>query len=168
MQQSIPWSSSVSVFVIERMVIIYSLKCILVFSFVVPVLSLAVTHCYLLSHFITRCHTLSLVVPLVVTRCCLLSFAVTCYHSLSFVVIHFHLLSFVATHCINRCHSLSLVLPIVVTRCHLLLSGPDLDLHKFKVDPAWHFPQSISENTKTSFNQTTRREPKKKEYHSYS
>ena len=73
MQLSIPWSSSVSLFVIEMMKIIYSLKCTVPFSFVVPLLSLAVIHCHSLSLFVTRCHSLSLVVPLVVIR----------YHSLS-------------------------------------------------------------------------------------
>ena len=102
MQPSIPWSSSVSVFVIERTAIIHSLKCTVPFSLVVPLLSLAVTHCYLLSlvvtRCITRCHSLSLVAPLVVTRC----------HSLSLVVIRCHSLY----------HSLSLVVPLVVIRCH--------------------------------------------------
>ena len=81
MQPSIPWSSCVSVFVIERMVIIHFLKCTVPFSFVVPLLSLAVTHCHLLSLVVilavtgctTRCHllyhslyhSLSLDVPLV-------------------------------------------------------------------------------------------------------
>ena len=98
MQLSIPWSSSVSLFVIEMMKIIYSLKCTVPFSFVVPLLSLAVTHCHLLSlvvtRCITRCHFLSFVVPLVVTRCHLLSLVVplvvirchSLYHSLSLVV----------------------------------------------------------------------------------
>ena len=90
MQPSIPWSSSVSVFVIERMAIIHSLKWTVPFSFVVPLLSLAITHCHLQSlvvtRFITRCHSLSFFVPLVVTRC----------------------------------HSLLLVVPLVLTRCHWL------------------------------------------------
>ena len=102
MQPSIPWSSSVSVFVIERTAIIHSLKCTVPFSLVVPLLSLAVTHCYLLSlvvtRCITRCHSLSLVAPLAVTRC----------HSLSLVV----------PLVVTRCHSLSLV----VTRCTTCLS----------------------------------------------
>ena len=97
MQPSIPWSISVSVFVIERMAIIHSLKCTVPFSFDVPLLSLAVTHCHLLSldvtRRMTRCHSLSLVVPLVVICCHSL------YHSLSLVVI--------------RCHSLSLDVPLV-------------------------------------------------------
>ena len=66
MQPSIPWSISVSVFVIERMAIIPSLKCTVPFSFVVPLLSLALTHYHLLSLVVTRriirCHSLSLVV----------------------------------------------------------------------------------------------------------
>ena len=100
MRSSIPWSSNVSVFVIKMTAFIHSLKCTVPFSLVVPLLSLAATHCYLLSlvvtRFITPCHSLSLVAPLVVTRC----------HSLSLVVTH--------------CHSLSVVVPLVVTRCHLL------------------------------------------------
>ena len=110
MQRSIPWSSSVSVFVIEKVAIIHSLKCTVPFSFVVPLLLLAVTHCHLLSLVVTRCitrchslsfvfilcHSLSLVVPVVVTRCHSL------YHSLSRVVICCHLLSFVVTRCTTR------------------------------------------------------------------
>ena len=73
MQPSIPWSSSVSVFVTERMATIHSLKCTVPFSLVVPLLSLAVTHCYFLSLVVTRCitccHSLSLVAPLVANRC---------------------------------------------------------------------------------------------------
>ena len=100
MQPSIPWSSSVSVFVIERTAIIHSLKCTVSFSLVVPLLPLAVTNCYLLSlvvtRCITRCHSLSLVAPLVVFHC--------------------HLLSLVVPLVVTRCHLLSLV----VIRCHLL------------------------------------------------
>ena len=100
MQPSIPWSSSVSIFVIEIMAINHFLRCIVPFSFTVPLFSLAVIHCYLLSlfvtHFIIRCHSLSLIV----IRC----------HSLSFFV----------TRCATRCHSLSLDVPLFVTRCHLL------------------------------------------------
>ena len=62
-------SSSVSVFVIERMAVIHSLKFTVPFSFVVPLLSLIVIYCHSLSFVvtrcITRCHSLSLVVPLV-------------------------------------------------------------------------------------------------------
>ena len=90
------------------MAIIHSLKCTVPFSFVVPLLSLAVTHCHLLSlvvtRCITRCHSLSLVVPLVVTRC----------HSLSFVV------PLVVIRCHSLYHSLSLVVPFVVILCHSL------------------------------------------------
>ena len=93
MQPSIPWSSSVSLFVIEMMAIIHSLKCTVPFSLSVPLLSLAVI-------IAIRCHSLSLIF----TLCYLL------YHSLSFVV----------TRCTTRCHSLSLVVPLVVTRCHSL------------------------------------------------
>ena len=100
LQPSIPWSSSVSLCVIELMAIIHSSKCTVLFSFAVPLLSLAVTHCHSLSLFIvTGCHSLSLAVPHVVIRCHSL------YHSLS-------PLSFVAT----RCHSLLLVV-IQCTTC---------------------------------------------------
>ena len=92
MQPSILWSSTVSVFIIERTAIIHSLKCTVPFSLVVPLLSLAVTHCYLFSLFVTRCitpcHSLSLVAPLVVIRC----------HSFSFIV------ALVVTRCTIRCH----------------------------------------------------------------
>ena len=106
MQPPIPWSSSVSVFVIERTSIINFLKCTVLFSLVVPLLPIAVTHRYLLS----------LVVLLLVTLCHLL------HHSLSFVVTRrttrCHSLSFVVTRCTTRCHSL----PLVVTRCTTRLS----------------------------------------------
>ena len=72
------------------MAIIHSLKCIVQFSFVVP---LAVTRCHLLSFVVTCCHSLPLVVISCTTRC----------HSLSLVV----------PLVVNRCHSL----PLVVTRC---------------------------------------------------
>ena len=98
MQPSIPWSSSVSVFVIERTAIIHSLKCTVPFSLVVPLLSLAVTHCYLLSLVVTLCHLL--------------------HHSLSLVVIRCHSLSFVVTRCTTRCHSLYHSLSLAVIRCH--------------------------------------------------
>ena len=58
---------------------------------------------HLLSFDITRCHSLSLVVPLVVTR-------TTCCHSLSLVV----------TCCHSLYQSLPLVVPLVVIRCHSL------------------------------------------------
>ena len=84
------------------MAIIYSFKCTVPFSFVLPMLSLSVTHC----------HLLALVVPLVVTLC------TTRCHSL------YHSLSFVVTRCTTRCYSLSLAVPLVVTccttRCHSL------------------------------------------------
>ena len=83
-----------------------SSKCTVPFSSVVPLLSLAVTHYYLLSlvvtRCITRCHSWPLVAPLAVTRC----------HSLSRVV------PLVVTRCTTRCHSLS----FVVTRCTTRLS----------------------------------------------
>ena len=116
MQPSISWSSSVSVFVIERTAIINSLKCTVPFSLVVPLLSIPVTHRYLLSLVVTRCithcHSLSLVAPLVVTHC----------HSSSLIAIrcttHCHSLSFV----VIRCHSLYHSLSLAVTRCTTRLS----------------------------------------------
>ena len=128
MQPSIPWSSSVSVFVIERMIIIHSLKCTVPFSFVVSLLSLDVTHCHLLSLVITCCVTycqsLSLVVTCCTTRCHSLSLVVTCCHSLSLVaplvVTRFttrcHSLSFFVTRCPTRCHSFSFVVICCTTR----------------------------------------------------
>ena len=105
-----------SVFVIERMAIIHSLKCIVPFSFVIPLLPLALTHYHLLSLVVTRCiarcHSLSFVVPLVVTRC----------HSLSLVLPLFF----------TGCHSLSLVVPLVVPlvviRCQSLYHSLSLDV----------------------------------------
>ena len=85
------------------MAMIHSLKCSVPFSFAVPLLSLAVTHCHSLSLFVTHFHSLSLVVPLVVTR----------RHSLSLGAI-------CCTLVVTRCHSLSLVLPLVVIRFHSL------------------------------------------------
>ena len=117
MQPSIPWSSSVSVFVIERTAIIHSLKCTVPFSLVVPLLSLAVTHCYLLSlvvtRCITRCHALSLVAPLVVIPCHSLSFVVTRCLSLSLVVFRCHSLYHSMSLVVIRCHSLSLYVPLI-------------------------------------------------------
>ena len=85
MQPSIPWSSSVSVFVTERMAIIHSLKCTVPLSFFVSLLSLAVTHCHLLLLTVTRCITRCHLLPLVVIRCYSLSFVVTrCTTRLSF------------------------------------------------------------------------------------
>ena len=71
------------------MAINHSLKCAVPFSFPVPLLSLAVTHCHSLSLFVTRCHSM--------------------YHSLSLAVIRCHSLSLV----VIRCHSLSLDVPLV-------------------------------------------------------
>ena len=86
---SIPWSCSVFVFVVLRMVITHYLKCTVLVSFVVPLPSLAVTHCHLLSLVVTRCHS-----------------CITCCHSLSLIVIlcHslYHSLSLVVTRCITR------------------------------------------------------------------
>ena len=101
MQPSIPWKD-------WRNGNHLSLKCTVLFSLVVPMLSLAVTHCYLLSLVVTLCiipcHSLSLVAPLVVTRCTPRCHSL--HHSLSLVVI--------------RCHSLYHSLSIVVIRCHSL------------------------------------------------
>ena len=108
MQQSIPWSSSVSLFAVEMMAIIYSMKCTVPFSFAVLLLSLVVTHCHSLSLFVTRCHS----VTRCTTRCHSLS------HSMSLVVIHCHSMPFVIPLVDSRYHSLSLVVPLVVTRCH--------------------------------------------------
>ena len=114
------------------MAIIHSLKCTVPFSFVVPLLSLALIHCHLLPLVVTRCitlsqslyHSFSLVVirchslyhslSLFITRC------TTCCHSLSFVVTRCHSLSLVVPLVVTRCHSLSLVVPLVVTHCHSL------------------------------------------------
>ena len=126
------------------MTIIYSLKCIVPFSFVVPLLSLVLTHCHLLAfvvtRHITRCHFLSLVVPVFVTRCHSLSFVITrchsLYHSLPLVVIRRHSsyqsLSLVVIRChwlyhlfslvVICCHSLHHLLPLVVIRCTTRLS----------------------------------------------
>ena len=93
------------------MAIIHSLKCTVPFSLVVPLLSLAVTHCYLSLVFtrcITLCHSFSLVAPLVVIRCH------SWYHSLSLVVF--------------RCHSLYHPLSLVVIRCHPLYHSLSLDV----------------------------------------
>ena len=87
------------------MAIIHSLKCTVSFSFVVPPVSLVITHYHLLSLIV------SLVVPLVVTSCHLL------YHSLSLFVIRCHSLLFVVTRYHSLYYSLSLVVPLVVTRC---------------------------------------------------
>ena len=97
MQPSIPRSNSVSAFVIEGTVIVHSLKCIVPFSLVLLLLSLAVIHCYLLSLVVTHCCLLSLVV----TRC------ITCCHSLSLVA------PLVANRCPSLYYSLSLDVPLV-------------------------------------------------------
>ena len=97
MQPSIPRSNSVSAFVIEGTVIVHSLKCIVPFSLVLLLLSLAVIHCYLLSLVVTHCCLLSLVV----TRC------ITCCHSLSLVA------PLVANRCPSLYQSLSLDIPLV-------------------------------------------------------
>ena len=73
-----------------------------------------ITRCHSLSLIVIFCYLLSLTVPLVVTRCHSL------YHSFSFVAplvfIHCHSLSFVAPlvfiHC-HCCHSMSLDVPLV-------------------------------------------------------
>ena len=89
--------SIVSLSIVNFLKIIHSLKCTVLFSFVVPLLSLALTHCHLLSLFVslalTHCH-LSLIVSLAATLCYSL------YHSLSFVVPR------VVTRCTTHCHSM--------------------------------------------------------------
>ena len=80
-----------------------------------------ITLFYLLSfifiRFITRCHSLSLIV-IFVTRCHSLSFVVSCCttrrHSFN------HSLSFVVVLDVTRCHSLPFIVPLVVIRCHSL------------------------------------------------
>ena len=107
-----------SLFVIEMMTIIYSLKRTVTFSFAAPLLSLAVTHCHLLLLFVTGCHSLSLVITLChslslfVTRC------TTRCHSLSFVI----------TRCHSFYHSLLLVVPLVVTCCTTRCNSLSLDV----------------------------------------
>ena len=67
MQPSIPWSNSVSLFVIEMMAMIHSLKCTVPFSFAVHcshLLSLIAIRCHSVTHFHSLYH-LSLVVRLV-------------------------------------------------------------------------------------------------------
>ena len=96
------------------------------FLLVVPLLSLAVNYCHLLSLVVICCHLLYHLLSLAVIHCHLLSLVVPvvaiCYHLLSLVVIRchslYHSLSFVVTRCTTRCHSLSLV----VTQCTSRLS----------------------------------------------
>ena len=95
MQPSVPWRS-ISVFIIERMAIIHSLKCTVPFSFAVP---LVVMRCHSFSLVVICCHSLS---P-GVTRC-----TSCCYSSLSVIC------------CTTRCHLLSPVVPIIVIHCHSL------------------------------------------------
>ena len=102
MQSSIPWSSSVSVSVVERKAIIQ------VYCAVFIGCTTAVTSCHSLIFVVTRCitryHSLSRVAPLALTR----------FHSLSLVVIRCHSLYH------SLYHSFLLVVPFVVTRCHSL------------------------------------------------
>ena len=104
------------------MAIIHSLKYTVPFSFVVPLLSLTLTHCHLLSLVVTRCitlcHSLSLVLALVVICCHLLSFVVPLF------VTHCHSLSFVVTRCYSLYHLLSLIL----IRCNSLSLDVPLDV----------------------------------------
>ena len=124
MQPSIPWSSSVSVFLIERTAIIHSLKCTVPFSFTVPLLSLAVTRCKSLPLVVTLCHLLHYSLSLVVIRCHSFSFVITRCHSLSLVVIRCHSLRLLVVTFITcfttRCHSSYHSLSLVVIRCHSL------------------------------------------------
>ena len=66
--------------------------------------------------FITRCHSLSLIVIF----CYSLSSVATRCHSLLLVFIRFHSLSLVVTRCHSLYHSLSLVVIRCTTRCHSL------------------------------------------------
>ena len=100
MQPSLPWSSSVSLFVIGMMAIIHSLKFTVPFSFAVPLFSFALPHCHSLSLFVTRCTTRC------ATRCTTLC----------------HLLPFVVTHCTTRCTTRCHLMPFVVTWCTTGLS----------------------------------------------
>ena len=86
------------------MAIIYSLKCTVPLPFVVPLLSLA----------LTDCHLLSLVVSLAVTLCHLLYHL----HSLSLVVLLF----------VTRCHLSSFIVPLAVIRCHSLYHPLSFDV----------------------------------------
>ena len=79
--------SNVSVFAIERMVVIHYLKCTVPFSFAV---SLAVTRWSLM---------------------------VICCHSLLFVVTRFHSLYLLLQFIVTLCHSLPFAVTLVVTRC---------------------------------------------------
>ena len=118
----IPWSSSVSLFVIEMMAIIHSLKFSLPFSFAVHcshLLSLIAIRSHSLSLIFTLCHSPYHVLSLVVTRC----------HSLSLVV------RLVVTRCTTLCHCLS----FVVTRCTTRLS-----FYKRSMTPVLLFWNSLS------------------------
>ena len=84
---SIPWSN-VSVFVMERIAIIHSLKYTVQFLLVIPL-------------FVTRCHSFSFGVTRFTTRCHSL------YHSLSFVI---------TRHCTTRCFSFSFVVTRCTSR----------------------------------------------------
>ena len=63
-----------------------------------------ITRCHSLSLIVIFCYSLSLTVPLVVTHC----------HSL------YHSLSLVVSPDVIRCHSLSFVAPLVFIHCHSL------------------------------------------------
>ena len=118
MQPFIPWSSSVSVFVIEMMAIIHSLKCTVPFSFAVPLPSLGVTNCHSLSLGVTLCHSL--------------------YHSLSFVVIfcttRCHSLSYVVTRCTTRLSFYKRSIMSISKSTHVKLDNIFWKLHVFKIN----------------------------------
>ena len=108
MQPPIPWSNSVSVFVIERQSsILWSVLCRFHWLY---------RCCHSLALIAICCHSFSLVV---LSLSLFVSFCLTHCHSLSFVVTRCHSLSFVVTRChslslvIIRCHSLSLDVPVV-------------------------------------------------------
>ena len=68
---------------------------------------------FILKHKIIPFYLLSFVFIGFITRC----------HSLSLIVIFYYLLSFVVPVDVIRCHSLSFVVPLVVICCHSLLFG---------------------------------------------
>ena len=147
MQSSIPWSSSVYVFVIENhgTTIIHSLKCAVPCPFVLSLLSHIVTHCHLLSLVVTRCIARCHFVTCCTTRCHS-SFVDTCStrcHSLSLVV------PLVVTCCTTRCHSLCHWLSLVVIYCHSSLDVPLVCLFMNDMTKKWWQKLKYHENEKS-------------------
>ena len=66
-----------------------------------------ITRCHSLA--VIRCHSLSLVVPLVVTHC--ITRCHSLYHSIIFIVTHYHSLYNLLSFFVTRCHSMSLDVP---------------------------------------------------------